>query len=111
MTIESDNCGTGASGNLLNKDGNRVIRGSLAPFFSSIAMPSTNIPTTGIDVNLDVPGAASNEANFLFTPTGCIVIAYARVTAAITVKVYFTNSSGSPVNGVCGNILFKITNR
>lgn len=114
VTIEADNCGAGVSGNILNKDGNRVIRGSLAPFFSSIAMPSTNIPTTGIDVNLDVPGAASNafvEANFQFTPTGGIGIAYARVTAANTVKVYFTNSSGSPVNGVSGNILFKITNR
>lgn len=77
-------------------------------------MPSINIPTTGIDVNLDVPGAASNafvEANFQFTPTGGIGIAYARVTAANTVKVYFTNSSGSTINGVSGNILFKVTNR
>lgn len=114
VTIESDDCGTGSSGDALNKDGNRVIRGSLAPFFSSIAMPSTNIPTTGIDVNFSVPGTASNafvEANFQFTPTGGIGIAYARVTAANTVKVWFTNGSGSTVNGVSGNILFKVTNR
>ncbi|ETR75869.1 hypothetical protein X566_19070 [Afipia sp. P52-10] len=113
VTIESDACGSGASGDVLNKDGNRVRRLSLSEFLTQVMLGSTNIPANGAnDVNFSVPGSkvgAAVSVTPLFAPLGGIAVAYAYVVAPDSVKVGFTNSSGGDL-AVAGNLLISVRN-
>lgn len=113
VTIESDDCGTGPSGDILNKDGNRVIRLSKSEFLTTVVLSSTNIPANGAnDVNFTVNGAlvgAAVHVTPMFAPLGGIAIAYAYVTTANTVKIGFTNSTAG-ILAVAGSLLVAVRN-
>lgn len=102
ITIKSDTCivaGVG-SGVTLGVGGNRIVRGAMAPFSKIITTPTDIVVTANStnDVNFTVTGATSTSAvaaMFLFTPLGGLGIAYAKGASADTVKIAFSNCSGT----------------